>query len=106
MHCLGLGKLMMAGGRDEEGVVRNALVCVPLCEKEDTATELEVLYAFTNALFDTNAIDEVELLVPRYREAAKAQSDQLGRLRCGGLHSLYTSARLHEVLCTCTPLTC
>jgi hypothetical protein len=103
--CLGLGSMAMEGGRNEEGLelLRNALICVPLCEEEDTIIELEVLQDFTHALFHTHAIDEVEPLVARYLEAAKAQSNKQGRLRYWHLHSLYTSARLHEVLCTCTP---
>ena len=103
--CLGLGKLAREEGRDDEAVelMRNALVCLPLCEEEDTIMELNVLLEFTSALFDTRAIDEVEPLVARYLEAAKADSEKQGRLGFSKLHSLYTSARLHEVLCTCTP---
>ena len=99
--CLGLGRLAMAGGRDEEGVelLRNALVCVPLCEKEDTIQELSVLHTFVNALFHTQAIDEVEPLVARMFEVTKAASEQLGRLHLSEFHILYESARLHEVLC-------
>eukprot|EP00290_Baffinella_frigidus_P026670 CAMPEP_0180232194 /NCGR_PEP_ID=MMETSP0987-20121128/27320_1 /TAXON_ID=697907 /ORGANISM="non described non described, Strain CCMP2293" /LENGTH=92 /DNA_ID=CAMNT_0022197745 /DNA_START=1 /DNA_END=276 /DNA_ORIENTATION=+ len=58
--------------------------------------ELNVFPAFTNALFLTHAIDEVEPLVPRYLEAAKALSAKKGCLGYYDLHSLYTSARLHE----------
>jgi hypothetical protein len=103
--CLGLGKLAMAGGRKQEGVelLRNALVCVPLCEREDTIMELNALLNFTDALFDTHAIDEVEPLVARYLEAAKAESQKRGRLSFSELYSLYASARLHEVLCTYYP---
>jgi hypothetical protein len=95
----------MAGRREDEGVelLRNALVCLPLFEKEDTFMELYVLQCFTHALFDTHAIDEAEPLVSRYLEAAKAFSDKQGRLSYEVLHSLYASARLHEVLRTCTP---
>jgi len=103
--CLGLGKLAMAEGRHNEGVelLRNALVCVPLCEEEDTNLELEVLHLFTEALIDTHAIDEAEPLVARYLEAAKAESEDQGRLNISECQSLYTSARLHEVLFICTP---
>jgi len=103
--CLGLGKLAMAEGREEEGVelMRNALVCVPLCEEEDTNLELEIRYLFTEALFHTHAIEEVEPLVARFLEAAKAESEKQGRLTISLLQSLCGSARLHEVLCTCTP---
>jgi hypothetical protein len=105
LSCLGLGKLAMAGGREEEGVelLRNALVCVPLCEEGNTIMEVNVLFRFTDALFCKNAIDEVEPLVARYREAAEAYSVKEGRLTYWSFHSRYMSARLHEVLCTCTP---
>ena len=107
--CLGLGKLRVAEGRHEEGVglLRNALAAAPLCESkcdcascsENGDAELRVLGAFTQALLETHAIDEVEPLVARYRELAKAASKTGGRLDVVELHSLYTSARLHEVLC-------
>jgi len=103
--CLGLGKLAMAVGDQEEGVelLRNALVCVPLCEENDTNIELNVLQIFTDALFHTHAIDEVEPLVTRYLEAAKAKSQKQGHLLLHELRSLLTSARLHEVPCSCPP---
>ena len=94
----------MKGGREEQGVelLRNALVCVPLCEGDDSNMELNVLFHVTDALFHTHAIDEVEPLVARYLEAAKAESKKQGHLIFPEFRSLYTSARLHEVLCTCT----
>ena len=103
--CLGLGKLATAGGRQKEGVelLLNALACLPLCEEESTISELMVLPSVIDALFDTHAIDEVEPLVARFLEAAKAESQTQGRLFFPELQSLYTSARLHEVLCTRTP---
>jgi len=64
---------------------------------------LNVLDTFTDALFRTHAIDEAEPLVARFLEEAKAESDKRGRLDISELDSLYMSARLHEVLCTCTP---
>ena len=62
------------------------------------------------ALFATNAIneaamEEVEKLLPRFRESAEAQSRTLGRLCWEELKELlffYLSARLHEVLKICT----
>ena len=39
----------------------------------------------------------------RYREAAKAQSENQGQLSWEELNSVYVSARLHEVQCLCTP---
>jgi len=104
--CLGIGKLAMQEGRNEEGVelLRNALAAAPLCEHDVGTHEVNVLHAFTNALFVTRALDEVEPLVSRYREAAKAESQRRGFLCFDDANSLFTSARLHEVLCTCTPL--
>jgi hypothetical protein len=92
-------------GREEDGVelMRNALVCVPLFEEKNPIMELNVLFNFTDALFDTHAIEEAEPLVARFLEAAKAESDYRGRLSFWDCQSHYTSARLHEVLCTCTP---
>jgi len=99
--CLGLGELAMAEGLEEEGVelLRNALVCVPLCEEDDTTMELRVLDFLTDALFHTHAIDEMEPLVTRFLEAAKAESQKWGRLHWFELQSVVASARLHEVLC-------
>ena len=103
--CLGLGRLAMEEGRQEEGLelLRNSLTCVPLFEEEDNILELYVLLNFTDALFHTHAIDEVEPLVARFLEAAKAQSEKEGRLNLSELRSLYASAQLHEVLCLCPP---
>jgi hypothetical protein len=104
--CLGLGSLAMEEKRQKEGVelLRNALICVPLCEEEDTVMELNVLEACTRALFHTHAIDEVEPLVARFLKAAKAESAEQGFLHLSELRSLYASARLHEVLCLCPPV--
>jgi hypothetical protein len=95
----------MEGGRKQEGVelLRNALACVPLCEGDATIMELNALLSFTDVLFETLAIDEAEPLVARFLEAAKAESQKRGCLRISELHSLYASARLHEVLCTHPP---
>jgi len=103
--CLGLGNLALVRERKEEGLelLRNALLCVPLCVGNVTGMELNVLDSITNALFDTHAIDEVEPLVARYLEAGRAYSEAHGRPTLSELHSLYASARLHEVMCTWTP---
>ena len=77
--------------------------CVSLCEGEDLVMELVVLESFTCALFHTHAIDEVEPLVARFLEAATAESNRQGRFDWFELQSVLASARLHEVLCTCTP---
>ena len=87
----------MAAGRHEEGVdlLRNALAASSLRENEDdTIMELSVL---SDALLQTRAIDEVETLLPRYREAAKAESRKLGRVTQWESQVLLVSARLLEV---------
>jgi len=98
--CRGLGKLAVEEGRTEEGLdlMRNALAAVPLSEHEGTDKwELYVLNPLIGALFKTHAIDEVEPLVMRYRETAKAQSARGGRFCLEELNSLIISAQLHEV---------
>ena len=98
--CLGLGGRAIAEGRHEEGVdlLRNALAASSLREDEDnTDMELQVLARLTEALFQTHAIDEVEPLIPRLREAAAAQSRKRERVSYSELQSLYYSARLLEV---------
>ena len=102
--CRGLGMAAMEEGRHEEGValLRNALVAAELNELDDPAFELDALMYLSNALFETKSIDEVEPLVLRYREAAKAESEKEG-FCVEELNSLLYSARLHEVLCLCTP---
>ena len=62
-----------------------------------------VLVHLTDALFLTHEIDEVEPLVLRYREAAEAESQKIGRVCIWELQSLYASARLLEVLNPSTP---
>jgi len=102
--CVGLGRAAMEEGRHEEGValLRNALVAAELNELDDPQYELAPLDALIHALFKTNSIDEVEPLVLRYRETAKAQSEKEG-FGVRELDSVVCSARLHEVLCLCTP---
>jgi len=102
--CIGLGKAAIDAGRHEEGValLRNALVAAELNELDDPEYELHALEALVEALFSTNLIDEVEPLVLRYREAAKAQSEKEG-VCFAEFDSLVCSAYLHEVLCLCTP---
>jgi len=102
--CEGLGRAAMEEGRDEEGLalLRNALVAAGLNELDDPKYELDALETLIDALFTTNSIDEVEPLVLRHREAAKAQSEKEG-VCFAEFNSLLFSARLHEVLCLCTP---
>ena len=49
------------------------------------------------ALFQIKAIDEVEPLVPRFREAAKAQSGFSGQLCATELKAMDYQVQLHEV---------
>ena len=96
----------MAEGRHEEGLalLRNALVAAELNELDDPTFELDALLSLIHALFQTKSIDEVEPLVPRFREAAKAQSEKEEVGVCfAEFDSLLCSASLHEVLCLCTP---
>ena len=87
-------------GRHEEGValLRNALVAAELNELDDPAFELDALDALIQALFQALAFDEVEPLVLRFREAAKARSGKEG-LCFAEFTSLIFSAHFHEVLC-------
>ena len=103
--CRGLGLLAMEAGRQEEGVelLRNALVAADLSELDNPAIELDALQALIPELFKIKAIDEVEPLVVRYREATKAQSERGGMYLLLELRSIVLSARLHEVLSLCTP---
>jgi hypothetical protein len=104
MGCIGLGTTTLEEGRHEEGIelLRNALVAAELNELDDPKYEVEALNALISGLFRSNAIDEAEPLVLRYREAAKAQSKKEG-VCFAELNSLLFSARLHEVMCLCTP---
>ena len=91
-------------GRQEEGLelLRNALVAAELNELDDPEFELEALKALVESLLHTHAIDEVEPLVLRYRNAAKVQAEKEG-VCVAEFDSLLWSARLHEVLRLCTP---
>ena len=59
-------------------LLRNALVAAELNELDDLGYELSALDSLIQALFLARAFDEVEPLVLRYREAAKAQSKKEG----------------------------
>jgi len=98
--CMGLGRAAIDAGRHEEGVelLRNALVAAELNELDHPKFELDALKSLVYALFKTNSIDEVEPLVLRYRDAAKAKSEKEG-VCFEEFHSFVYSARLHEVLC-------
>jgi hypothetical protein len=102
--CIGLGTAAIVAGRHEEGLelLRNALVAAELNELDDPGYEVEALQSLVLVLFITSSIDEVEPLVMRYREAAKAKSEKEG-ICFAEFNSLLCSARLHEVLGLCTP---
>ena len=65
--------------------------------------ERNALNLLIQALFQTNGIAELEPLVPRYQEAAKAESARAGRLCPEEFHGFWHSARLHEVPCILNP---
>ncbi|KAJ1486886.1 hypothetical protein T484DRAFT_1788307 [Baffinella frigidus] len=98
LACMGLGELAIGEGRHEEGValIRNALHSAELNEEDDNNYEINVLCCLCNVLLNSHAIDEVEPLLPRYLEAANAESTRRGRLCIEELRSLYASARFHE----------
>ena len=64
--------------QEEVELLRNALVAANLSENAGeeygNQEELGVLDALIEALFETAAIDEVEPLLVRYRELAKAET--------------------------------
>jgi hypothetical protein len=98
--CMGLGEETMREGRHEDGLalLRNALVAAELNELDDPKYELDALNSLIHALFTTQAIDEVEPLILRYREVAKATSETKG-FSFAEFDSLLCRACLHEVLC-------
>ena len=99
--CIGLGSIAMGDGRHEEGVelLQNALAAsrLQLTELDDDTFEMGALEALISALFKTNAMDDVQPLVERYREAAKKQSEREGGFCYTQLDSLYYASRLQEV---------
>ncbi|KAJ1477722.1 hypothetical protein T484DRAFT_1820172 [Baffinella frigidus] len=96
--CLGLGQLALLDGRLEEGAdfFRNAVAAAPLNEDESSGYQLAAIASLVGELFRKNAIDEVEPLVLRFREAAQAESRRVGSLCSVEFQSLISSARLHE----------
>ena len=106
--CQGLGQIAMGQGRREEAVLlfQNALAAAPLCEGSEASVislELTALKKLTDALFVTNSVDDVEPLVERYRSAVNKGMRGEPLLRAFKLHSMYISARLHEVLSISIP---
>ena len=102
--CMGLGRAAVKEGRNEEGVamLRNALVAAELNELDDPQYELIALEGLVAVLFATKSIEEVEPLVLRYREAAKASREKQG-FDIREFDAVVCSAHLHEVRCLCTP---
>mmetsp|Transcript_38217 Transcript_38217/g.90272 ORF Transcript_38217/g.90272 Transcript_38217/m.90272 type:complete len:257 (+) Transcript_38217:224-994(+) len=96
--CLGLGGLAILDGRHEEGLelLRNAVAAAPLYEGNESSHLLNASRRLIEALFTTNAIDELEPLVPRYRDAAKAETRRRGCLCYDELQSLLSAAQFHE----------
>jgi len=97
--CTGLGRQAIDAGRLEEGLelLRNAMVAAPLTEEDASREELMVLQLLTSVLLDTDGIDELEPLIPRYRAVAKAEMRKSGQ-PFAEIHGMYITARLHEVL--------
>ena len=83
-------------------LLQNALVAAELNELDDPAFALHALQNLVEARFKTKSIEEMEPLVLRYREAAKAEREKKGFCLLE-FDSVFSSARLHEVLCLCTP---
>jgi len=102
--CTGLARAAMEEGHHEDSValLRNALVAAELNELDDPTYELSVLQRLVAELLLTDSIEEVEPLVLRYREAAKAEREREG-FSLRELDSIDCSARLHEVLYVCIP---
>jgi len=96
--CLGLGQVAMQEGRHEEGVdlLRNALAAAPLNEANERCYEMNALRKLIDALFQTNAIDEIEPLVLRFREVAQVETERSGSLCSSEFRIIYIRARLHE----------
>jgi len=86
-------------------LLQNALAAAPLVEEgaygleEGANRELNIFPSLLNALFKARAIDEVEKILPRFREAAKVDSQRTGGLNYYTLKSFCFFAQLHEVLC-------
>jgi len=97
--CMGLGLLALEEGRHEEGLdlYRNAVAAAPLNESDASSYELNALQRLTEALLTTSSWDELEPLAPRYREVARAESANKGRMSHLELKAVYLIARLHEV---------
>jgi len=111
--CRGLGRIELKEGRVEEGLalLRNAVAAAPLIECPASEAEVTALLFLIKALFARGIIDdELDRLVPRFREAAKELSRKEEGFTAAreegslifNLWSILASARLHEVLCTCT----
>ena len=69
--CLGLGKQRMEAGRDEDGVALlwEALAAAQHHEKAGNYVwKIPALYTLIDALFETDAIDDVEPLFERFAE--------------------------------------
>ena len=80
--CTGLGGVAIHEGRHEEGLelLRNALVAFGL--EDDEESELSAMNYLIDALFTTDGFEEVDTLLPRFREAATASSRRRGGFLC------------------------
>ena len=107
--CCGLGDLAISEGRTAEGLdlLRHALAVSPLVETGGGAPcEFSTLSRLTQELIKASKLpgaggrflDEASELMPRFREAAKAESRKRGHLHGDELHCLSASAQLLEVV--------
>ena len=105
--CIGLGLAAIEDERYKEGLelLRNARVAAELNELDDPTYELNALESLIESLFKANAMsdeehamDEVESLLQRYKDMAKAESKK-GEFNFAELNAYHFCARLHEVLC-------
>ena len=94
----------MKDGRQEEGMelLRNAVVAGSLDEIEDGTSEMCALELLTRAVVKTQGWEELEQLVPRFREVlirsrAKSTSRHVDRACNFELSGFYLDALLHEV---------
>jgi len=106
--CVGLGNVAAMEGRHEEGLelLRNSVVAARLSEGDTDANEVVALTSLIQVLLGTSAIEEVEPLVIHFRKLCNARSALrvTGVFLFGKFRGLVFNARLHEVLCTRTPM--
>ena len=83
LACLGLGHVCTEEGRPDEALelLRNAVAASNLVESDDSCYLLNSLQRLIDALLLINAIDEMEPLILRFREAVDAEWRNDSRFR-------------------------